>query len=322
MSMEQMAAVQFRRYGGPEVLEVVTVPRPVPGPVEVLVRVGASAVNQLDTAVRSGALKMVTGRKFPKGVGLDFAGEVAAVGSAVTDVSAGARVWGSVAPRGRHLTGSAAEYVVVPADRVSPFPEGLSMVEAASVVTVGTTSITAVRDLGRAGPGRRVLVRGAAGGVGMIAVQLAHALGAHVTALARWEDTEFVLGCGADEVLDYRTVDAAGIGPFDTIVDMSGRDLLSFQRRLDRHGRMIAVNFGSGAALAAIAGSTVFGGRRIRTFSDYPDRRLLTDLADFVRSGAVRPIVGAQYPLDRIAEAHRALSTPGRHGKLVLTTDA
>lgn len=320
--MEQMAAAQFRRYGGPEVLEVVTVPRPIPGPDEVLVRVGASAVNQLDMAVRSGALKMMTGRKFPMGVGLDFAGEVAAVGSAVSDVAVGARVWGAVSPRGRHVTGSAAEYVVVPADRVSPFPERLSIVEAASMVTVGTTSITAVRDIGRTGPGTRVLVRGAAGGVGMIAVQLAHALGAHVTALARREDTDFVLDCGADEVLDYRTVGAASLGPFDVIVDMSGRDLLAFRRRLARHGRMIAVNFGSGPALGAIAASTVFGGRRIHAFSDYPDRRLLTDLADLVESGAVRPIVGTVYPLDRVAEAHRALSTPGRHGKLVLTTNA
>lgn len=320
--MEQMAAVQFRRYGGPEVLEVVMVPRPVPGPGEVLVRVGASAVNQLDSAVRSGALRLMTGRRFPQGLGLDFAGEVAAVGPAVTDVIVGTRVWGSVSPRGRHLTGSAAEYVVVPADRVSGVPERLSTVEAASVVTVGTTSITAVRDIGQTGPGTRVLVRGAAGGVGMIAVQLAHALGAHVTALARDEDADFVCGCGADEVLDYRTVDAAGIGPFDVIVDMSGRDLLAFRRRLDRHGRMVAVNFGSGAALGAIVASTVFGGRRIRAFSDYPDRKLLTDLADLVESGAVRPVVGTSYPLARVAEAHRALSTPGRHGKLVLTTEA
>lgn len=128
---EQMQAAQLRRFGGPEVLEVVTVPRPAPGAGQVLVRVAASAVNPHDTFVRDGTLKFLTRRRFPLGLGLDFAGEVIDVGSDVEGVAVGGRVWGMVSPKAGHATGSAAQYVVVPADRVAPFPPQLSDVEAA-----------------------------------------------------------------------------------------------------------------------------------------------------------------------------------------------
>lgn len=316
----QMQAAQVRSFGDPQVLQVVTVARPVPGPGQVLVRVHATGVNLHDTLVRDGTLKLMTGRKFPLGLGLDFAGEVTATGPGVEDVPLGSPVWGMVSPRKGHLTGSAAQYVVVPANRVAPFPAQLTMVEAASLVTPAETAVRALRDLARTQPGERVLVRGAAGGVGMIAVQLAHALGAHVTALAGAHDADFVTNCGADEVLDYRSTQARDVGPFDVILDTAGRGMLPFRRRLARGGRMVTVNFGSGPAMATIAASTVFGARRIRTFSGYPDRQLLTDVANYVRAGALHPVVQAVYPLDRIADAHRALAAPRRPGKLVLTT--
>jgi len=320
MTTEQMQAAQFRRFGDPDVLEMVTVPRPTPGAGEVQVRVHASTVNPHDTFVRDGTMKMLTGRKFPMGVGLDFAGEIVAAGTEVADIAIGSQVWGMVSPKGAHVTGSAAEYVVVPSTRVALFPEQLSMVEAASLVTSGTTALRAIRDVAQTRPGEKVLVRGAAGGVGMIVVQLAHALGAQVTALASGSDADFVTRCGADEVLDFRAVDADGVGTFDVIVDTVGRGMLAFRRRLNRQGRMVTISFGSPRAMGAIAVSKLFGARRIRTFSSNPDSRLLTDLAEYVTSGAVQPIVDTVYPLQRIADAHAALFTPGRHGKLVLTT--
>lgn len=316
-----MSAVQFERFGDPEVLTVVTVPRPSPGPHEVLVRVGASTVNPFDAFVRSGTLKIVTGRRFPMGVGLDFAGTIVETGAEVVDLTVGSHVWGMVSPKGSHRTGSAAEYVVVPRNRVMPFPGQLSMLEAASLVTSGATAIRAVRDVAATRVGERVLVRGAAGGVGMIIVQLAHASGAHVSALAGQADADFVRSCGADKVFDYRTVGPSEIDRFDVIFDTTGRDLLAFRRRLSRHGRMVTINFGSAQAIASIGLSMVFGSRRIRSFSDYPDRRLLTALADAVSAGMIRPVISTVYPLGRIADAHRALHEPGRHGKVVLTTD-
>jgi NADPH:quinone reductase-like Zn-dependent oxidoreductase len=319
-SMEQMTAVQFRRYGGPEVLDVVTVPRPAPRADHVLVRVEASAVNQHDAIVRSGALKMVTGRKFPLGLGLDFAGTVVASGADVKEMSTGTRVWGMVSPRSRHITGAAAQFVVVPAVRVAAMPDRLSMTDAASLVTSGTTALRALCDVGRVESGARVLVRGGAGGVGMIAVQVANALGAHVTALVSHRDLEFVTQLGAHEALDYRAVQPRQLEPFSVILDTVGTDLLAHRRRLSRGGQMITVAFGSGKAIASIAASAVFGPKRIRTFSSYPDQRLLTDLAQYVESGAIWPVVDTIYQLRQITDAHRALDESGRRGKLVLTT--
>lgn len=291
--MSEMQAAQFRGFGGPEVLEIVTVRRPTAGPGEVLVRVDASGVNAHDTFLRDGTLKMVTGRKFPMGLGLDFAGETAAIGPQVSGLAIGMRVWGMVSPKSRHVTGAAAQYVVVPADRIAQFPEQLSMVEAASLVTAGVTAVRAVRDVAHTRRGDRVLVRGAAGGVGMIVVQLAHALGAHVSALASASDADFVSSSGAAAVLDYRTVSAEDVGPFEVIIDTVGRGMSAYRKRLSRHGRMVTVNFGSGSAIATIALSAVFGARRIHTFSAYPDRQLLTDVGQYVQSGALRPVIDA-----------------------------
>jgi len=322
--MGVMQAAQFRRFGGPEVLEVVTVQRPTPGPGEVLVHVQASAVNPHDTFLRDGTLKMMTGRTFPMGLGLDFAGEVVSVGTpmGVGSATVGEHVWGMVSPKSKHVTGSAAQYVVVPADRVAPFPRQLSMVEAASLVTPGETAVRAVRDVARTKRGDRVLVRGAAGGVGMIIVQLAHAFGAYVTALAAADDADFVRSIGADRALDYRVVTAKDLGRFDVIIDTVGRGKLAYRRLLTRHGRMLTINFGSGPALASIVASTVFGSRRIRSFSGYPDRQLLNEVGKYVESGALRPVVEAVYPLARIADAHEALATNRRPGKLVLNTSS
>ena len=313
-------AAQFHHYGGPDVLEIETVARPTPASDQVLVQVDASTVNPHDAIVRSGALKMITGRKFPLGVGLDFAGTVSGTGTDVQGMSAGTKVWGMVSPKGGHVTGAAAQYVIVPADRLAAMPEHLSMTDGASLVTSGTTVLRALRDIAHLKADERVLVRGAAGGVGMTAVQLARALGAHVTALASQGDLEFVAGLGAHETLDYRAVTPRELERFNVILDTTGTELLAFRRRLARDGRMVTIAFSSGKAIATIAASSVFGAKRVRAFSSYPDRGLLDDLTGYIQSGAVWPIVDTVYPLQRIADAHRALTDSGHHGKLVVTT--
>ncbi|MFJ1610231.1 alcohol dehydrogenase catalytic domain-containing protein [Streptomyces sp. NPDC088253] len=167
--------------------------------------VEASSVNGHDVIVRSGELKMVSGRRFPIGVGLDFAGTVAATGAGVEGYRVGDRVWGMVHPRRRHSVAGAAEYVVVSAERIALAPADLSSVEAASLVVAGATALIALRDSVHLGEGERVLVRGAAGGVGTAAVQLAHAMGGHVTALARDCHAELLTELGTDEVLECGT---------------------------------------------------------------------------------------------------------------------
>ncbi|MGW2288168.1 NADP-dependent oxidoreductase [Streptomyces phaeochromogenes] len=316
-----MKAAQITSYGAADVLRVNEVARPVPGPGEVLVAVEASSVNGHDVIVRAGELKMVSGRRFPIGAGLDFAGVVVETGAEVAGYRAGDRVWGMVHPRKRHVTAGAAEYVVVPADRISLSPAGVSSLDAASLVVTGATALLALRDSVHAVKGERVLVRGAAGGVGTAAVQLAHALGCDVTALARDRHAPVLTGLGADEVLDYGSTASDAIGPFDVIVDTVGTELNCYRSRLAAGGRMVTVGL-SASALAAIAASTVYGSRRIRSFSANPDTAVLRDLADHVTSGALRPVIDSVHSLTDIAAAHEAFERGGAVGKHMVEVTA
>src|SRR4051794_11705289 len=236
-----MKATQIFSFGTPDVLRVIEVDRPEPGPGEVLVSVHASSVNGHDSLIRSGAMKIMSGRRFPIGVGLDFAGEVAAIGAGVDSVTIGEPVWGMVHPREKHAIAGAAEYVVVPADRVGPAPAGLSAVDAAALVVPGVTALIALREATHLRSGESVLVRGAAGGVGTAAVQLAHAFGGRVTALARARHAAALTDLGAERVLDYRETAPDETGPFDVIVDTVGTDLARYPPRLTKNGRMVTL---------------------------------------------------------------------------------
>jgi len=315
-----MKAAQIDRFGEPDVLRINEVDRPAPGEGEVLVLVEASSVNGHDVIVRAGGLKMVSGRKFPIGTGLDFAGVVVATGLGAEGYRAGDRVWGTVHPRQRHVTGAAAEYVTVPMDRIAPAPAGISPSDAASLVVAGATALIALRDSTHLASGERVLVRGAAGGVGTAAVQLAHAMGGHVTALARDRHAAALGDLGADRVLGYDATPEQ-TGSFDVIVDAVGSDLECYRRRLTKNGRMVTVGL-SATALAAIGLSTIHGSRRIRTFSANPDTALLRGLAAQVASGALRPVVNDVFPLADIAAAHQAFSRGGVLGKHVIAVAA
>ncbi len=278
-------------------------------------RLEASSVTGHDVIIRSGGLKIISGRKFPLGTGLDFAGRVVAAGPGTEGYQADERVWGTVHPRQRHVTGAAAEYVTVPADRIAPAPD-IPPADAAALVVAGTTALIALRDSTRLAAGERVMVRGAAGGVGTAAVQLAHAMGGHVTALARDHHAQALLDLGADRVLGYDATPEQ-TGSFDVIVDMAGHGLEPYRSRLTRNGRMVTVGL-SASALAAIGLSAIHGSRRIRTFSANPDTAVLDDLAGYVASGALRPVVGGVFPLADIAAAHQAFSRGGTLGKHVI----
>lgn len=315
-----MLAARYHRHGPPEVLQLDEVPVPVPGRGQVLVRVQAASVNGGDLFARSGGLRLVTGRRLPVGVGIDLAGVVEGLGPGVTDLAPGQRVWGvmsrstAVAP-----VGAAAEFAVVESARLGLLPEELDAAGAVALLAGGTTAVTALFVHGRLRAGQRVLVRGAAGGVGYVAVQLAHAAGAHVTALARASVADAVRELGADEVVDYRAVRPADLGRFDLVLDTAGGSGLSeFRRLVVRTGRMVTIAPTSWAAVGALLASTVHGSRRMRFFSGDPRRADLDVLAAYVRRGDVRPVVAAARPLVEIAGAHRALEAGGGVGKQVV----
>jgi D-arabinose 1-dehydrogenase-like Zn-dependent alcohol dehydrogenase len=208
-----MRLVTYDRYGPADVLSVTTAPVPRPRPGEVLVRVLAVSVNGGELAMRAGRLLPFSGKRFPKRVGIDLAGEVAEAGN--SRFAVGDLVWGQVGRRPR----SAAEYVAVRPELLDHVPAGLDAVQAVSL-PVGTTAITALRDLAALAPGERLLVRGATGGVGYVGVQLGKAMGAHVTGLASAGNLDLVKELGADEAIDYRA--PGDLGRFDVILDTVG----------------------------------------------------------------------------------------------------
>ncbi|WP_433519462.1 NAD(P)-dependent alcohol dehydrogenase [Nonomuraea sp. CA-143628] len=312
-----MRAALFDRYGPPEVLYVGKRPTPAPAPEEVLVRVHAASVNGGELLDRAGRTRLVTGRTFPKASGIDFAGEVAEVGSSVTGVGEGDRVWGLLGRK----TGSMAEHVVVRPRQIAPAPDNLTPVQAISLLAGGATAVTALRDKAAVKPGERLLVRGGSGGVDSVVVQIGKLFGAHVVALAGARNLDFVRGLGADEALDYRTTRLSELGRFDVIVDTAGTQQSRLRRLLAPGGRMVAITFDFTrplAGLASILASTIHGSRRIRIFSGNPGTELLAQITRYAERGDIVPVVDTVHPLDRIADAHRALEAGGVRGKHVI----
>jgi NADPH:quinone reductase-like Zn-dependent oxidoreductase len=196
-------AVAIRKYGGPEVLEYTELPAPTPKDNEVVIRVHASNVNPIDWKIREGMLKMFIRAPFPIVLGVDLAGVIVDVGSAVRELEVGDEVF-AMMPRD---IGAQAELVALAADVVVRKPKTMTMLEAGSVPSAALTALQSLRDRGKLAPGQRVLINGASGGVGLFAVQLAQVLGAHVTAVCGTSSFELVKRLGADRVIDYKTTD-------------------------------------------------------------------------------------------------------------------
>ncbi|AIJ13597.1 NAD(P)-dependent alcohol dehydrogenase [Streptomyces lividans] len=313
-----MRAVQFDRFGPPDVLRVNDVPAPRPGPGEVLVEVHAASVDAGETAFRAGRMRRVTRVRFPRGLGSDFAGRVAALGSGVRAWSVGDAVWGLMP----HLTfGAIADYVAVPEQRLARAPKNLDLLEAAALPVVGTTAMTALSGKARLQPGERLLVRGATGGVGSVAVQLGKALGAHVTALAAARNLDWITRLGADEAVDYRTTRPEDLDRFDVIVDVVGTDLGAYRKRLARGGRLVALSFDSDRVVSSMLGIALRAAatpRRVKMFSNNPSADRIAELTRAVEAGTIRPVVDTVFPMRDIAAVHQRLEAGGVRGKYVV----
>jgi NADPH:quinone reductase-like Zn-dependent oxidoreductase len=307
-----MRAAQYNKYGDPDVLHVADAKKPKLTKHRVLVRVHGTSVNPVEVEVRKGGLRVITGPRFPKGIGMDFAGEIVEVGSKVKNYKPGDRVWGFTGGLPMARTLAAAEYLRVKAKWLAVAPESLDLVAAGSLPMVGATSILALRDQMKLRPGERLLVRGASGGVGSIAVQLGKALGAHVTGLAGAANLDFVRGLGADEVFDYKTTSSSDLGTFDVIFDTNGTELRSFHAQLNSGGRMTSTSSkGAGFMIASL----VYGRRRVQTFTTPPRSRYFRYLTELVEAGKIVPVIDKVYALSEIADAHRSLERGGGRGK-------
>jgi NADPH:quinone reductase-like Zn-dependent oxidoreductase len=305
-----MRAVRFARHGGPEVLEMVEVPSPVAGPGEVVVAVHAVSANPVDGKIRRGMLGANLAA-LPSGTGRDGAGVVIATGEGVPADLKGQRVC-FLAPRG---VGSWVEEIALPAAIVAPIPDDLSFTDAASLPLAGSSAWIGLVDTAGVKAGDRVLVHAAAGGVGGMAVQIAHAAGARVFATCSARNAAYVRGLGADEVAAYDEVAFETVfRDMDVIFDLMGGEV--HQRSyplLKRGGTMACLN------AAPFEDRHEAFGVAVKVAQVFPDRAVLDALLDRVRSGAIRPTVEKVLRFEDYAEAQRLSDTGHVRGKIVLT---
>lgn len=306
-----MRAIRQHSLGGPDVLELVDVPRPEAGPTEVLVRVTAAGVNPVDWKVR--ARGGFLGEP-PFTVGWDVAGVVEELGRGVTRFAPGDRVFGM--PWFPRQAAAYAEYVTAPSRQLARTPEGLGDVDAAALPLAGLTAWQALAETAAVGPKTRVLILAAAGGVGHLAVQIAKARGAYVIGTARADKHAFLTSLGVDEAVDYTTGPLAGrIAAVDVVFDLVGGEAAADAVATLRDGGTFVTVTGAADQVREQAGGRV----RLESVLVEPDRLGLEALAELVTEGLLRPHVSATFPLADAARAHEAIETGRTQGKLVLT---
>ena len=321
-----MLAIVQDNYGPGTALELREIERPRIGDHEVLIRVRAAGVNPADWAVMSGLpyiARPVYGLRRPKvGIrGTDVAGEVAAVGSAVTRFKPGDEVFGA-------STGSYAEYAAASEDGLALKPKNLTFEQAATVPMAGLVALQAIRDQGKAGPGQSVLINGASGGIGTFAIQIAKALGAEVTAVASTRNMDLVRSVGAGHAIDYTKADFTRSGKrYDVILDnVSNHSLTRLRGALAPAGVLIpnGGNFGNKwfSSAGRLIRATVlfrFGTQRLGRFLVSTNHDDLVALTELIEAGKVTPVLGGTYPLSSAGRAIDHVGAGHAQGKVAIT---
>lgn len=318
-----MKAIRVNEFGGPEVLKLEEIERPVPAVDEILVKMYATSVNPADYVVREGGNEVLRSfLKLPLGLGLDAAGVVEETGSEVTVFKKGDKVYGVPNFPG---DGSYAEYITAKASQFDLMPENITFNEAGALPSCALIAWNGIVDTGKLQPGQRVLIHGAAGGVGNLAVQFARALGAYVIGTASAHNFDFLKELGADEVIDYnnqhfeellRDIDLVfNASPVrDKSIRMKSVDVIKeggiyVCTHLDEP---LPDDFLTALAKKNATG-TMIGGGSVTTYTSS-----LSGTTSLINEGKVKAIVSKIYPLEQVAEAHRESETKHVCGKIVL----
>jgi NADPH:quinone reductase-like Zn-dependent oxidoreductase len=319
-----MKAITFTRYGSPEVLQLTEIEKPVPNDSQVLVRVHAASANPLDWHSMRGepiVARLMNGFLKPKDsrLGADIAGRVEGVGSNVTEFQPGDEVFGVCA-------GGFAEFACADESKLALKPANLSFEAAAAVPVAAFTALQGLRDKGQIQPGQKVLINGAAGGVGTFAVQIAKSFGAEVTGVCSTSNLEMVRSIGADHVVDYTQEDFTRNGQhYDLIYDAVGnRSVSDYMRALSPHGMCVITGFTSmprlfehmilGPRMSRPGGKTVAFQGLAKT-----GKKDLLAIKELLEAGKVVPVIDQCYPLSETAEAIRYLEQGHARGKVVIT---
>ena len=324
-----MKAIVFHAYGSPDVLKLAETEKPAPGDNEVLIRVRAASINPLDWHFMRGTpgfLRLITGFGMPKSprLGVDVAGQVEAVGKNVTQFKPGDEIYGT----GK---GAFAEYACASGTTLALKPASVTFEQAASVPIAGLTALQALRDKAHIQPGQRVLINGAAGGVGTFAVQMASSFGVEVTGVCSTRNIDMVRALGADHVIDYTREDfTQGARRYDAILECVGNHSFSACRPV-LNPRGICIGIGGGGPdlrtsviLAGIMKDIVlswFVSQKrtgILAKSNTADLNVINDL---MTTGKVTPVIDRRYSLAEVPEAIRYLEAGHARGKVVIAVE-
>lgn len=314
-----MRAVVHDRYGPPDVLRIDDVERPVPKANEVLVRVEATTVNRTDCHMRGAKpflWRFYLGLRRPKRkiLGSELAGEVEAVGTAVTEFAVGDRVFGV-------RSGAHAEFVCVrEAGLLAHIPAGLSFEEAAPICDGAQQALASLKHA-KVGKDTRLVVYGASGACGTAAVQLARHFGAHVTAVCNTKNVELVRSLGADEVVDYLQEDFTRNGEtYDVILDAVGKhSFLRCRGSLKPGGLYLATDRLHNIVLALW--TSRIGDKKVVFKISRQTKQNVLFLKELIEAGEYRPVVDRSYPLEDVVEAHRYVETLQKTGNVVLAVN-
>jgi NADPH:quinone reductase-like Zn-dependent oxidoreductase len=324
-----MKAAIYNQYGPPEVIQIMDTERPVPNDNGVLIRVRAASVNPYDWRFMRGLpypLRLMAGLRKPKvtRLGADVSGHVEAVGKNVTQFKPGDEVFGACSGQ---FSGAFAEYACAPETAFVLKPDNLTFEQAASVPIAALTALQALRDKANIQPGHKVLINGAAGGVGTFGVQIAKFFGAQVTAVCSTGNLEMVRSIGADQVIDYTQRNFTKIGQrYDIILDNVGNHSLSACRRaLNTRGVLVMAGGQAGnwmllaiaRTLAALV-SSWFSSQKLLGILAKLNQQDLTVMGELIATGKVTPIIDKRYRLTEVPEAIRHVETGHARGKTVI----
>jgi NADPH:quinone reductase-like Zn-dependent oxidoreductase len=322
-----MKAIAYHNYGSPDDLTFEEIEKPAAGDEQVLIKVRAVSVNPLDWHYMRGEpyfLRMMAGLRKPTitKLGVDVAGQVEAVGAKVTRFKPGDEVFGS-------CRGAFAEFVSASESALVSKPDNITFEQAASAPVAALTALLGLRDKGRVQPGQKVLINGAAGGVGTFAVQIAKWLGAEVTGVCSTRNVELVRSLGADHVIDYTREDCTRPGQrYDIFFHCAGsQSLLDCRRVLTSRGKYILVGAPSGRWLApmdrlfTMLVLSPFVSQKFLMLLTNPKKEDLIVIADLMQAGKVKPVVDNRRGLSEVPAAIRYLEEGHARGKVVITLD-
>jgi NADPH:quinone reductase-like Zn-dependent oxidoreductase len=309
---ETMKAVQIHEFGGPEMLRLEEVPRPEPGANEVQVRIHAAGVNPVDWKIREGKMGKIP---LPSIMGVEFSGEIEALGPEVTEFRVGEAVFGSVSD----ASGSYAEYALAPVSQIIEKPAALDHVHAAAVPLASMTAWQALFDEAKLRKGQKVLIHAAAGGVGGFAVQFARWKGAYVIGTASGSNADLVRSLGAHEFIDYRATRFEDVvRDADVVFDTIGGETQERSWKVLKKGGVLVSIVQPPAEKIAAA----HGARGIFMRQDATRAEELRQIADLVASGQIKVIVETILPLREARKAQELSQSGHARGKIVLAIDA